>query len=236
MRLCWLCTTPFGAPVVPLVYAIAAGQYGSMAERAPDDVAAPLASRHDGSRMSMTWRTRDRDAARSAKALPSVSTTAARPWRTSPVCCGSDNAGLIPIQRAPMRIVARKAMSTWAGLRTEAATPVPRRTPRLRSADVTRTTSSSSCAYVRRTSGSTTAAEPGARSIRGREEVVDEERIRGRVHPAEYARVGGPLGYAPAVNVTGWEALLFYSVVLIVLAILGRLAWVLLRGRRGPRT
>ena len=38
------------------------------------------------------------------------------------------------------------------------------------------------------------------------------------------------------VNVTGWEALLFYSVVLIVLAILGCLAWVLLRGRRAPDT
>ena len=28
-RLCWLCTTPFGRPVVPLVYAIAAGANGS---------------------------------------------------------------------------------------------------------------------------------------------------------------------------------------------------------------
>jgi len=33
------------------------------------------------------------------------------------------------------------------------------------------------------------------------------------------------------VNVTAWEAVLFYSVVMIVLAILAGLAWFLLRGR-----
>jgi hypothetical protein len=34
------------------------------------------------------------------------------------------------------------------------------------------------------------------------------------------------------VNVTAWEAVVFYTVVIIVLAMLAGLAWLVLRGRR----
>ena len=148
-----------------------------MAERAPGGVAAAWVSRHDGSRMSTTWRTRDRDGDEVREGAPVGQHDRGAAVADQSRLLRVRQRGVDPDPSGADAHGGRNAISTWAGLRTEAATPVPRRTPRLRSADVTRTTSSSSCAYVRRTSGSTTAVEAWCALDRGREEVVDEERI-----------------------------------------------------------
>jgi len=133
-RLWWLCTAPLGKPVVPLVYAIAAGacRSSSSAGRAssPQHANVPGAT-------STAWRSSPSDA-RSPASEPITSAGASnarapesrRQYAFSRAASGL----LIPTQIAPSRIAPRKAITMSTSFGRHAATRSPRVTPSAASA------------------------------------------------------------------------------------------------------
>ena len=137
--MCWLCTTPFGRPVVPLVYAIAAGANGSTATSgAPAGSAADSSSAHalDGSPGSASSTTRTagsawRAASIAAAAARSPTNTETPASSSTYSCSGRVSARFTPTHTAPRCMVARNATtsSVWLpmhpAIRSPGCTPHP---------------------------------------------------------------------------------------------------------------
>ncbi len=116
--LCWLCTTPFGRPVVPLVYAIAAGANGSTPGRTGEDASASAAAHSDaGSPGSAATTVRSVGRSRrnpftvpTAVSSPTNSDTAQSSRRYA--ISGGASALFTPTQMAPRRATPRHAITS----------------------------------------------------------------------------------------------------------------------------
>ena len=137
-RLCWLCTAPFGNPVVPPVYAIAAGRVridldgGGVAGCRLTEQRRPLAGAVLGVDGDEPAAAEVAAAASVISGSASVTLGSASPSRYA--FSGGANARLMPSQMAPRRMAPRHAttMSGWFG--SVAATRSPGPTPRPASA------------------------------------------------------------------------------------------------------